>query len=57
MKREVTRAELIKALSLIGIELASGKIEGKSRDGRHFRMNGESNESYVCLIVEEKENV
>ena len=64
MKREVTRSELVKALSLIGINVESGKgIEAMHRFngasmvavdmyGNHRKMNGESNDSYVCLIVE-----
>lgn len=67
MKREVTRAELKKALSLIGIEVCDGRgVEACHRFSRasmvavdmwggHNKMNGESNDSYVCLIVETKD--
>lgn len=67
MKREITRAELKKALSSIGIEVADGHgVEAMHRFsrasmvavdmwGHHCKMNGESNDSYVCLIVETKD--
>ncbi len=64
MTRKITRKELIKALESIGVHVAQGKgkaayqqfghasIVGLDMRGEHIKLNGESNDSYICLIVE-----
>lgn len=65
-ERRVTRAELLQALSFIGVFARDGQgVEAVHRFstaslvaidmfGYYYKMNGESNDGYDCLIVQVK---
>lgn len=63
-KREITRGELVQVLGMIGIHVKAGggcgalhmfgypSILGRDSSGRPFKLNGETDDNYICLDVE-----
>lgn len=64
LRKEITRGELVRAL---GVHVKAGggyaalnmfgypSISGRDSSGRPFKLNGETDDNYICLDVEVEE--
>jgi hypothetical protein len=55
MERRITREELVGALEQIGIKLKSRVILGVKQNGAPVHLNGELDDGYPVLVVDEEE--